>query len=131
MPRHVIRRHCRELRRSLRGLEREGFRKVHVLRTEEEAGRAEVVRERRYNDLRHLTGPFDVIGDVHGCRSELETLLGRLGYVDGAHPEGRTAVFVGDLVDRGPDGPGVLRRVMAMVGAISRGIIPFRIMVPA
>lgn len=106
MPRHVIQRHRRELRRSLRGLEREGFRKVHVLRTEEEAEQAEVVLERRYNDLRHLTGPFDIIGDIHGCSSELETLLGRLGYVDGAHPDGRTAVFVGDLVDRGPDSPG-------------------------
>ncbi|TXS07139.1 polynucleotide kinase-phosphatase [Streptomyces sp. col6] len=115
MPRHVIQRHRRELRRSLRGLEREGFRKVHILRTEEEAEHAEVVLERRYNDLRHLTGPFDIIGDIHGCRSELDTLLGRLGYVDGAHPEGRTAVFVGDLVDRGPDSPGVLRRVMSMV----------------
>lgn len=115
MPRHVVQRHRRELRRSLRGLEREGFRKVHVLRTEEEADRAEVVQERRYNDLRHLTGPFDIIGDIHGCDSELDTLLGKLGYVDGAHPEGRTAVFVGDLVDRGPDSPGVLRRVMSMV----------------
>ncbi|MEV5657179.1 polynucleotide kinase-phosphatase [Streptomyces sp. NPDC052291] len=115
MPRHVVQRHRRELRRSLRGLEREGFRKVHILRTEEEADRAEVVLERRYNDLRHLTGPFDIIGDIHGCRSELDTLLGKLGYVDGAHPEGRTAVFVGDLVDRGPDSPGVLRRVMSMV----------------
>ncbi|SEC24972.1 polynucleotide 3'-phosphatase /polynucleotide 5'-hydroxyl-kinase /polynucleotide 2',3'-cyclic phosphate phosphodiesterase [Streptomyces sp. 2131.1] len=115
MPRHVIQRHRRELRRSLRGLEREGFRKVHILRTEEEVDRAEVVLERRYNDLRHLTGPFDVIGDIHGCRSELDTLLGKLGYVDGVHPEGRTAVFVGDLVDRGPDSPGVLRRVMSMV----------------
>lgn len=115
MPRHVIQRHRRELRRSLRGLEREGFRKVHILRTEEEAEHAEVVLERRYNDLRHLTGPFDIIGDIHGCSSELETLLGKLGYVDGAHPEGRTAVFVGDLVDRGPDSPGVLRRVMSMV----------------
>ncbi|WP_330241134.1 polynucleotide kinase-phosphatase [Streptomyces sp. NBC_00525] len=115
MPRHVIQRHRRELRRSLRGLEREGFRKVHILRTEEEAERAEVVLERRYNDLRHLTGPFDVIGDIHGCAAELDTLLGKLGYVDGAHPDGRTAVFVGDLVDRGPDSPGVLRRVMAMV----------------
>ncbi|WP_330454390.1 MULTISPECIES: polynucleotide kinase-phosphatase [unclassified Streptomyces] len=115
MPRHVIQRHRRELRRSLRGLEREGFRKVHILRTEEEVDRAEVVLERRYNDLRHLTGPFDIIGDIHGCRSELDTLLGKLGYVDGAHPEGRTAVFVGDLVDRGPDSPGVLRRVMSMV----------------
>ena len=115
MPRHVVQRHRRELRRSLRGLEREGFRKVHVLRTEEEADTAEVVLERRYNDLRHLTGPFDIIGDIHGCSSELDTLLHKLGYKDGAHPEGRTAVFVGDLVDRGPDSPGVLRRVMSMV----------------
>ncbi|MFF2010059.1 polynucleotide kinase-phosphatase [Streptomyces sp. NPDC058195] len=117
LPRHVIQRHRRELRRSLRGLEREGFRKVHILRTEEEADQAEVVLERRYNDLRHLTGPFDIIGDIHGCSSELETLLGTLGYVDGTHPEGRTAVFVGDLVDRGPDSPGVLRRVMSMVSS--------------
>ncbi|WP_030690021.1 polynucleotide kinase-phosphatase [Streptomyces globisporus] len=117
MPAHVIQRHRRELRRSLRGLEREGFRKVHVLRSVEEVEEAEVVLERRFNDLRHLTGPFDIIGDIHGCRSELETLLAELGYVDGHHPEGRTAVFVGDLVDRGPDSPGVLRRVMGMVAA--------------
>ncbi|MFI5633588.1 polynucleotide kinase-phosphatase [Streptomyces sp. NPDC051664] len=124
MPRHVVQRHRRELRRSLRGLEREGFRKVHILRTEEEAEHAEVVLERRYNDLRHLTGPFDIIGDIHGCRSELESLLGKLGYVDGAHPEGRTAVFVGDLVDRGPDSPGVLRRVMSMVSAGNALCVP-------
>ncbi|MFD5099129.1 polynucleotide kinase-phosphatase [Streptomyces albidochromogenes] len=117
MPRHVIQRHRRELRRSLRSLEREGFRKVHVLRSVEEVDAAEVVLERRYNDLTHLTGPFDIIGDIHGCRSELETLLGTLGYVDGSHPDGRTAVFVGDLVDRGPDSPGVLRRVMGMVAS--------------
>lgn len=124
MPRHVIQRHRRELRRSLSGLEREGFRKVHILRTEEEAEHAEVVLERRYNDLRHLTGPFDIIGDIHGCSSELEALLGKLGYVDGAHPEGRTAVFVGDLVDRGPDSPGVLRRVMSMVSAGNALCVP-------
>ncbi|MFF1897849.1 polynucleotide kinase-phosphatase [Streptomyces sp. NPDC058206] len=124
MPRHVVQRHRRELRRSLRGLEREGFRKVHILRTEEEAEHAEVVLERRYNDLRHLTGPFDIIGDIHGCSSELESLLGKLGYVDGAHPEGRTAVFVGDLVDRGPDSPGVLRRVMSMVSAGNALCVP-------
>ncbi|MFD9716049.1 polynucleotide kinase-phosphatase [Streptomyces sp. NPDC059076] len=120
----VIRRHQRELRRSLRGLEREGFRKVHVLRSVEEVAAAEVVLERRYNDLRHLTGPFDIVGDVHGCSSELDTLLGKLGYVDGVHPEGRTAVFVGDLVDRGPDSPGVLRRVMAMVGSGNALCVP-------
>lgn len=115
LPRAVIQRHRRDLRRSLRGLEREGFRKVHVLRSVEEVENARVVREKRFNDLTHLTGPFDIIGDVHGCSSELETLLGTLGYRDGEHPEGRTAVFVGDLVDRGPDSPGVLRRVMGMV----------------
>ncbi len=127
LPPHVIPRQQRELRRSLRGLEREGFRKVHVLRGEAEVAGAEIVIEKRYNDLRHLTGPFDIVGDIHGCRSELETLLVRLGYaltrddqgrpVDAAHPAGRTAVFVGDLVDRGPDTPGVLRLVMGMVGA--------------
>ncbi|MFE4642121.1 polynucleotide kinase-phosphatase [Streptomyces sp. NPDC056730] len=124
MPRHVIKRHRGELRRSLRGLEREGFRTVHVLRGEREVESAEIVRERRYNDLAHLTGPFDIIGDIHGCRSELETLLGKLGYEDGAHPGGRTAVFVGDLVDRGPDSPGVLRRVMGMVAAGNALCVP-------
>ncbi|MFF2038813.1 polynucleotide kinase-phosphatase [Kitasatospora sp. NPDC058170] len=127
LPPHVIPRQHRELRRSLRGLEREGFRKVHVLRGEAEVTAAEIVPEKRFNDLRHLTGPFDIVGDIHGCRSELETLLTRLGYgltrdaegraVDAAHPQGRTAVFVGDLVDRGPDTPGVLRLVMGMVAA--------------
>ncbi|MYU36190.1 polynucleotide kinase-phosphatase [Streptomyces sp. SID8358] len=124
MPRHVVRRHRSELHRSLRGLEREGFRKVHVLRGEEEVAAAEIVLERRYNDLRHLSGPFDIVGDIHGCSSELDTLLGKLGYVDGAHPEGRTAVFVGDLVDRGPDSPGVLRRVMSMVAAGNALCVP-------
>ena len=60
---------------------------------------------------------YDLIGDVHGCASELATLLARLGWEGTTHPDGRTAVFVGDLVDRGPDTPGVLRRVMAMAEA--------------
>ncbi|MFD5078532.1 polynucleotide kinase-phosphatase [Streptomyces sp. NPDC058371] len=117
MPRRVIQRHTRELRRSLRHLEREGFRKVHVLRGVAEIESAEVRTEKRFNDLTHLTGPFDIVGDIHGCATELESLLGKLGYIDGVHPEGRTAVFVGDLVDRGPDTPGVLRRVMSMVAS--------------
>lgn len=124
MPRRVIQRHTRELRRSLRHLEREGFRKVHVLRGVEDVENATVVTEKRYNDLTHLTGPFDIIGDIHGCASELESLLGKLGYADGVHPQGRQAVFVGDLVDRGPDSPGVLRRVMSMVKAGSALCVP-------
>ncbi|MCP2278600.1 polynucleotide kinase-phosphatase [Nocardia amikacinitolerans] len=124
---HVVHRQQRELRRGLRGLEREGFRKVYVLRGTEEIEGATLVDEKAWNDKRELTGPFDVIGDVHGCRAELETLLGELGYalerdeagraVGARHPHGRTAVFVGDLVDRGPDTPGVLRLVMGMVAA--------------
>jgi protein phosphatase len=124
---HVVHRQRDQLRRSLRGLSREGFRKVHVLRGVEEIEAARIVREPLLNDYRHESGPFDVIGDVHGCRGELEALLDRLGYavtrdgdgrpVDAAHPAGRRAVFVGDLVDRGPDSPGVLRLVMGMVAA--------------
>ncbi|WP_419998529.1 polynucleotide kinase-phosphatase [Streptomyces boninensis] len=124
MPRHVIPRQRRELRRGLRGLEREGFRKVHFLKGAAEVETAEVVLEKRFNDLAHLTGPFDIIGDIHGCAGELETLLTKLGYADGVHPAGRTAVFVGDLVDRGPDTPGVLRRVMSMVAAGSALCVP-------
>ncbi len=75
------------------------------------------------------TGPFDIIGDVHGCYDELVVLLHKLGYtvrVDGdgfekvfavSAPAGRTAVFVGDLVDRGPASPGALGLAMAMVTA--------------
>ena len=123
----VIHRQHDQLRRSLRGLNREGFRKTHVLRSPAQVEAAVVVRERLLTDYRDRTGPFDVLGDVHGCRAELEALLGRLGYrvtrdasgraVDAVPPEGRTAVFLGDLVDRGPDSPGVLRLVMGMVAA--------------
>jgi protein phosphatase len=66
---------------------------------------------------------YDLIGDVHGCTSELVILLEALGYGvsrDGANvtpSPGRSAVFLGDLVNRGPDTPGVLRLVMSMVAA--------------
>ena len=121
---HVISRQRDQLRRSLRGLEKEGFRRVHVLRSEAEVSAALLTRTRLFNDLRDQAGPFDVIGDVHGCRAELEALLTDLGYeltgdehgrpAAARHPAGRQAVFVGDLVDRGPDTPGVLRLVIGM-----------------
>nr|WP_202507789.1 polynucleotide kinase-phosphatase [Amycolatopsis rubida] len=122
----VIRRQRDQLRRGLRSLQKEGFRTVHVLRTPEEIAEATITRVPLYNDLRHETGPFDIVGDIHGCRVELEALLAELGYAverddegraaGARHPE-RRAVFVGDLVDRGPDTPGVLRLVMGMVRA--------------
>ncbi|BCY05011.1 polynucleotide kinase-phosphatase [Actinoplanes sp. L3-i22] len=125
--RQVLGRMQRDLRRSLGQLTREGFRKVHVLRGPEEIAGAEIRYEKLFNDKRDEHGPFDIVGDVHGCRAELEVLLGKLDYelvrddsgrpVDAVHPEGRKMVFVGDLVDRGPDSPGVLRLVMGMVAA--------------
>lgn len=122
---HVARQHSQALRRSLRHLKDEGFRHVWVLSSPEEVEAVEIERQPLWNNLKREHGPFDLIGDVHGCREELWALLGRLGFVaaearDGLgpvyrHPEGRKAVFLGDLVDRGPDTPGVLRTVMAMV----------------
>jgi polynucleotide kinase-phosphatase len=128
---HVVSRQARDLRRSLPRLKREGFRRVHVLRGADAIESAVVSRERSWNDRTDAHGPFDIIGDVHGCSAELRTLLTQLGWqleYDGAsadgdravgavHPAGRQAVFVGDLVDRGPDTPGVLRLVMGMVKA--------------
>jgi len=122
----VIKRQAATMRRSLKGLAREGIRTSHTL-SAAEIDDVEIVRTKLYNDLRDETGPFDVIGDVHGCRAELETLLGTLGYavtrdgegraVDATHSQGRRVVLVGDLVDRGPDTPGVLRLAMGMVRA--------------
>jgi len=131
---HVIRRQRGQLRRSLNHLGREGFRTVHVLRTPDEIAAATVTRAKLFNDLREEIGPFDVIGDVHGCRAELELLLGQLGYdierdsagrpTGAHHPDDRRAVFLGDLVDRGPDTPGVLRLVMGMVDAGTALCVP-------
>ena len=130
---HVIRRQHSQMRRGLSGLQREGFRVVHTLRGESEVTDAQITRTRLYSDLRGEAGPFDVIGDVHGCRAEIESLLAELGYAIsrdgegravGAHCDGRRAVFVGDLVDRGPDTPGVLRLVMGMTGAGDAFCVP-------
>lgn len=120
---HVVRNQIRDLRRSVRELHREGFRYVHVLSSPEEVAAAKIERQRLWNDKRDEHGPFDVIGDVHGCYDELRDLLETLGYElsGGAseprarHPQGRRAVFLGDLVDRGPRSPDVLRLAMAMV----------------
>ena len=90
---------------AVRKLGREGFRHVFILSTPEEIDAAILERVPLYNDKRSERGPFDIIGDIHGCCDELETLLQQLGYVSGAsysHPEGRKAIFLGDLVDRGP-----------------------------
>jgi polynucleotide kinase-phosphatase len=127
--RHVIRQHRMQMRRSLRNLRREGFRHVHILTSEEEVNSASIVRESLWNDKTDEHGPFDIIGDVHGCFDELTELLEELGYIrievtsnehplDGlvyAHPESRKAVFLGDIVDRGPRILDCLKLVYGMV----------------
>jgi protein phosphatase len=127
---HVIRQQSQQLHRSLRGLEREGFRHVHVLKSLEEIEAAVIERQPLWNNLKHEHGPFDIIGDVHGCFDELVELLEKLGYETGKsagawhHPEGRKMVFVGDLVDRGPKIPEVVRLVMDSVNFGSALCVP-------
>lgn len=120
-----VRRQVQALKRSIGGMNREGLRYVHRLRSVEEVDSVEIVRNKLWTDRREETGPFDIIGDVHGCADELETLLDQLGYtvnwsgktVTVTAPEGRRAIFVGDLVDRGPRSPDVLRIAKHMVEA--------------
>jgi protein phosphatase len=125
----VVQRMVSEIRRGLGGLQREGFRQVWKLPSADSIEAAAVTRHPLWTDKRKETGPFDIIGDVHGCADELQALLARLGYrvewSDGQHnrnvtvtpPEGRKLVFVGDLVDRGPNSPDVLRIAMSMTAA--------------
>jgi protein phosphatase len=120
---HVVRNQSQQLRRSLRGLEREGIRHVFKLSSPEEVDSATIERQPLWNNRKSEHGPFDIIGDVHGCFDELAELLGRLGYsvvsneggysVSSTHA--RKLIFVGDLVDRGPGTVQVLRLVSGLV----------------
>lgn len=134
---HVIRQQSQQLRRSIRGLKREGFRHIYEFSTPEEVEAAVIERQPLWNNLKHEHGPFDIIGDVHGCFNELRALLERLGYeitpssgdensfgYHVRHPEGRKAVFLGDLVDRGPKIPEVLRLVMSMTAGGTALCVP-------
>ncbi len=126
---HVVRNQNSQLRRSIKSLKKEGFRHIFVLKSLEEVEAALISRVPLWNDRRDERGPFDIIGDVHGCFDELEELLTDLGYEkslrgeDGPvwgdvfyrHPAGRKAVFVGDLVDRGPKSLDVVRLVRNMI----------------
>lgn len=119
---HVIPQQISQLKRSLRHLKLEGFKNIVEFRTPEEVDALEaIIRDPLYNNKKNEKGPLDIIGDVHGCYDELVDLVQELGYEnkDGLyqHPAGRKLVFVGDLVDRGPNTPGVLRLVMNQVNA--------------
>ena len=97
----VIVRHVSLFNKACREVKMEKYHRVYRL-TEDRLANARVERSRLWNDRRDLSGPFDIIGDLHGCATELELLLQRLGYGPQGHPEGRTVLFVGDITDRGP-----------------------------
>ncbi len=129
---HVIRNQSQQLRRSLRGLEREGIRHVFKLSTPEEVDAVTIERQPLWNNRKAEHGPFDIIGDVHGCYDELIELIAKLRYTVEEHegqykvssPERRKLVFVGDLVDRGPGTVQVLRLVMSMVASGQAFCVP-------
>lgn len=116
----VIRGHCQVLLEQKEIIATEGFAGVHVVTNPEEMDTLTIEREPPPFDRRSIPGPFDLIGDVHGCFDELCTLLGQLGWkiertpegrLSLEHPGGRKLAFVGDLVDRGPRIVEVLRLV--------------------
>ena len=132
---HVIRRQKQLLRRSIGNLKREGFRHVFILDDEKTIESVRINRTKLWTDRSEERGPFDIIGDIHGCFDELVELFEKLGYdVDSTAgddmniavtpPPGRKAVFLGDLVDRGPKSPEVLNLVMNMVEADQAICVP-------
>ena len=118
----VVRNHLQQLHRGMRGLQREGFRHVFILNSPAEVDAVTIERAPLWTDRRTDVGPFDIIGDIHGCYDELLELLAQLGYSPDAqagirHPDGRRVVFLGDLVDRGPKIVETVNLVQRMVEA--------------
>jgi protein phosphatase len=120
----IVHLHSQQLQNSLPNLEQEGFRPVYILNSVEEINAVEIIRQPLGNNRTYEHGPFDIIGDIHGCFDEVHQLLTKLGYEitiepEGRyavhHPEGRKVIFLGDLVDRGPKIPSVLKLVIHMV----------------
>lgn len=122
---HVIRTQHADLRRTLGQLKAEKYHRVYVLKPDD-IEKVEIVREPAWSNRHQEHGPFDIIGDVHGCWAELQDLLQALGWqLDPLrHPEDRKLVFVGDLVDRGPQPAEVLRFVMSAVQADKAICVP-------
>ena len=127
VPESVIRKHCEKLSTTIHSLNRERYKQIRILTSQQEIDTVTIERKRSPVNVRYEHGPFDIIGDVHGCFRELLQLFVKLGYcvtttdVRGfleyriTPPPGRKVIFVGDLVDRGPGSPQVLRIVMNLM----------------
>jgi len=120
VPDEVVHRHARELVQTMRSAPLEGFTRIDTV-----DGAAPGDVQVMYTPQpvhQPERGPFDLVGDVHGCFGELTELLGRLGYVRGEdrlwrHAQGRRPVLLGDIADRGPASHEVLRFAVEHVRA--------------
>jgi protein phosphatase len=114
----VIHKQYRDFKASLPVLKLEGFKHITFFDSVKDVDAAELELMPPLWNKKAELGPFDIIGDVHGCFDELVELLKQLGYLEEkgfCHPDGRKVIFLGDLVDRGPKIPDVLHLVMSMV----------------
>lgn len=111
----VIEKQYEAMERTLKYIDKEGFDQVILLQQKDVDDFKCTISHGDSNF--YDSGPFDIISDVHGCCSELEELLERLGYVKTndtyVHTAGRRVIFSGDIVDRGP-------RVMDTIGVVTR-----------
>jgi protein phosphatase len=121
---YVIDQHYRLMRKTVKLLKYEGFRYIYTFDSVDEIENSEIERQPLWTNRKTEHGPFDIIGDIHGCFDELKELIEKLGYsihqdeqskFSIKHPENRKLIFLGDLVDRGPKTPEVLRLVMDAV----------------
>lgn len=118
-----------QMTRTVKQLKREGIRQIHVFNSPEEFDAVKIERKPLCTNKKEQQGPFDIIGDVHGCCDELEALLLKLGYTQEKKllyrpPPGRKAFFVGDLIDRGPRNLDALTVAMNMVQADYAMMVP-------
>ncbi|QVK17433.1 metallophosphoesterase [Mycoplasmatota bacterium] len=119
----IIKYQYNQMQYSLMNLKKEGLNYVYIMNSIDDVMKTKIYETPLYCDKSDEKGPFDIIGDIHGCYDELVSLLQKLGYqidiqddkYEIYHPEGRKVIFLGDLVDRGPKIVEVLKLVMSMV----------------
>ncbi len=123
VPQEIIDKQYENLQIAIKQLATEKYRHIYYLRNESDLQNAYITKTKLNCNQKQLTGPFDIIGDIHGCYDELVALLNQLGYlIDHSlidsdslavrHPENRMLIFIGDLVDRGPQSKKVMELVM-------------------
>jgi predicted kinase len=122
----VIKRMGKMLLKTMKVVHDEGFDSVKIITEGELQDPAFDVSIRNHEVT--IPGPYDIIGDIHGCYEELLMLLQKLGYRKQFdyyhHPAGRKAVFIGDLTDRGPQSLKSFRLVKNMVDSGNALYVP-------